>query len=372
ARIRFGQQVEAEVSSIPGDVFTGRVAFIAPTVNPRTRTVQVRVEMLNPDGVLKPGDYATARVTVPAVRQNRSYDPALANKFISPMHPQIIREQPGDCPICGMKLVPTAEIGYASRPLPLQQVVTVPRDAVLMTGDSSVVYVETDPGRFEIRRVAIGPMTDERAVVLQGVSAGETVATQGNFLIDSQMQLAGNPSLMDPSTAPTYAPGPLQVSPMNPVLLSGQAAQQFDRAYLAYFTIQKSLATDQSPPAVALNTLDDALAELVLLPDVPDDAQAQLQRARDSLPPLADTLDVARVAFRPLSHSLLRAAAHARGVATSSKLVHFYCPMVPGGGGDWMQPEGELINPYWGSEMLSCGEKVRDMAFGDFDGSQGK
>lgn len=199
ARVRFGQQVEAELSSIPGDIFTGRVAFIDPTVNPTTRTVQVRVEMLNVDGSLKPGDYATARVYVPAIRQDRIYDPALAGKYISPMHPQIIRDSPGDCPICGMDLIPTSKLGYASEPLPEQQVVTVPRDAVLMTGENSVVYVETQPGRFEIRRVTVGPMTDDRAVILEGMSAGETVATNGNFLIDSQMQLAGNPSLMDPS-----------------------------------------------------------------------------------------------------------------------------------------------------------------------------
>lgn len=201
ARIRFGQRVEAEVSSVPGDVFTGRVAFIDPTVNPTTRTVKVRVEMQNFDGALKPGDYATARVYVPAIRQDQIYDPALAGKYISPMHPQIIRDQPGDCPICGMDLIPTSTLGYAQQPLPAQQVVTVPREAVLMTGDNSVLYVETDPGRFEIRRVTVGPMTDDRAVILEGLSEGETVATRGNFLIDSQMQLAGNPSLLDPGRA---------------------------------------------------------------------------------------------------------------------------------------------------------------------------
>nr|WP_246112790.1 efflux RND transporter periplasmic adaptor subunit [Allorhodopirellula solitaria] len=201
ARIRFGQRVETEVNSIVGDVHVGRVAFISPTVDATTRTVQVRVEILNPDGSLKPGDYATARVFVPAIRQEQIYDPVLANKYISPMHPQVIRDQPGACPLCGMDLIPTSDLGYASTPLPEQEVVTVPRNAVLMTGENSVVYVETDPGRFEIRRVAVGPITDDRAVILNGIEADEMVATNGNFLIDSQMQLAGNPSLMDPSKA---------------------------------------------------------------------------------------------------------------------------------------------------------------------------
>ncbi|TWU50653.1 Cation efflux system protein CusB precursor [Rubripirellula tenax] len=361
SRIRFGQQVEAEVSSVPGEVFTGRVAFIDPTVSKQTRTVRVRVEMLNADGALRPGDYATARVYVPALRQDRVYDPSLAGKYISPMHPQIIRESPGDCPICGMALIPTSKLGYSSSPLPRQDVVTVPRDAVLMAGENSVVYVETDPGRFEIRRVTVGPMTDNDAIVLEGIAAGETVATGGNFLIDSQMQLAGNPSLMDPSKASTYPPGPLELPEQEAIILTGVAGEQFDRTFQAYFEIQEALAADQTPPPAAVNTLDDAISQLLLLPNVPDEVQSHLQRAQRSVDRLAGSLDQTREGFRPLSHSLLKAANSARGPGTANKLVHMFCPMVPGGGGDWMQPGGELINPYWGSEMLSCGEVVGEI-----------
>jgi len=198
AAVRFGQQVEAEIQSLPGEVYTGRVAFIDPLVNPKTRTVDVRVEMANFDARLKPGDYATATVRVPAVPRDRVYDPSLAGKWISPMHPQIIRSQPGECPICGMDLIPTSELGYVDEPLEDQSVVSVPRSAVLMAGDNSVVYVETEPGLFELRDVTLGAMTDKAAVILGGVAAGESVATDGNFLIDSQMQLSGKPSLMDP------------------------------------------------------------------------------------------------------------------------------------------------------------------------------
>jgi hypothetical protein len=70
-----------------------------------------------------------------------------------------------------------------------------------MAGVNSVVYVETEPGRFEIRRVVLGPSSGDQIVILKGVSKGEQVATRGNFLIDSQMQLAGNPSLIDPIKA---------------------------------------------------------------------------------------------------------------------------------------------------------------------------
>lgn len=362
ASVRFGQQVEAEIQSVPGEVFTGRVAFIDPTVHPVTRTVRVRVEVMNFDGKLRPGDYATARITVPAISTDFVYDPALSGKYISPMHPQVIRDQPGVCPLCGMDLVPTSQLGYTTEPLPQQHVVTVPRDAVLLNGQHGVIYVETEPGRFEIRRVSVGPMSDTEAVIVEGMVAGETVAIEGNFLIDSQMQLAGNPSLMDPSKAPSHSPGPLKLPERQPVLLAGKSGKQFDRVYNAYFEIQSAMAADTTPPPVALNTLLDALARLEMLPEVPDDAQSRFASARRGASRMNGSLETAREAYRSVSHALLKAAMMARGPETAKRLSHYYCPMVPGGGGDWMQSGGELANPYWGEEMLRCGEVVRDMA----------
>ncbi|GAA5507897.1 efflux RND transporter periplasmic adaptor subunit [Novipirellula caenicola] len=356
--VRFGQQVEAEIQSRPGEVFTGRVAFIDPIVNPRSRTVRVRVEILNFDGKLRPGDYATARITVPTVATDLVYDPALAGKFISPMHPQVIRDESGECPLCGMDLVPTSTLGFSPTPLPQQKVVTVPRDAVLLAGSNSVLYVETEPGRFEIRRVTLGAMNRDEAVIVEGLAAGETVATNGNFLIDSQMQLAGNPSLMDPSRATRFAPGPMSLPKTTPVMLADESGKRFDQAYQAYFEIQSALAADMTPPPVALNALLENLSQLELSGDVPDRVQKELAAARRSAGRMDGSIETAREAFRGVSHAMLRAAAVARGPQTATTLTHYYCPMVPGGGGDWMQPGGELVNPYWGSEMLHCGEVV--------------
>lgn len=206
AAICYGQKVEAEVQSLPGQAFVGRVAFIDPNVDPKTRTVGVRVVIPNDDGRLRVGDYAKAAIEVPlsgnGARPAAVYDPELADKWISPRHPHIIRSAAGNCPICGVKLVPASRFGYTADATasPAESLV-VPRDAVLMAGDASVVYVETDPGRFEIRPVVLGPNCGDKVAILRGVSAGERVAARGNFLIDSQMQLAGNPSLIDPVRA---------------------------------------------------------------------------------------------------------------------------------------------------------------------------
>ncbi len=204
ATIRFGQQVEAEIQSLPGRKFTGRVAFVDPNVDPTTRTVNVRVVIPNDDGRLRIGDYAKATIDAPlTVTDGGSdvFDPDLADKWISPRHPHVVESSPGKCRVCGVDLVPAREFGFTADSAANAEALVVPRNAVLMAGDNSVLYVETEPGRFEIRQVVLGPTIDGQIVIVQGVEEGEQVAVQGNFLIDSQMQLAGNPSLIDPTRA---------------------------------------------------------------------------------------------------------------------------------------------------------------------------
>ncbi|MHB0954949.1 MAG: efflux RND transporter periplasmic adaptor subunit [Pirellulaceae bacterium] len=205
AMIRYGQQVEAEVQSLPGRKFTGRVAFIDPTVEPKTRTVGVRVVIPNSDGLLRVGDYAKATIAVQLGGSGdqlaKVYDSELANKWISPRHPQVVESSPGNCRLCGVELVPAATLGFTGESAQGGRALTVPRDAVLMVGDHGILYVETEPGRFEIRHVVLGPSSGDQIAILEGVKEGERVARSGNFLIDSQMQLVGNPSLIDPTKA---------------------------------------------------------------------------------------------------------------------------------------------------------------------------
>ncbi|MEK6238537.1 MAG: efflux RND transporter periplasmic adaptor subunit, partial [Planctomycetales bacterium] len=203
ASIRYGQKVEAEVQSLPGRKFTGRVAFIDPYVDPETRTVGVRVVMPNQGGRLRIGDYAKAVIEVPVTGstddQAGIHDPELADKWISPRHPHIVESSAGKCPICGVDLVPAAQFGFTSQANADGEVLVVPRDAVLMAAGNSVLFVETEPGRFEIRRLVLGPSCGDRIVILSGVRKDEQVAARGAFLLDSQFQLAGNPSLIDPT-----------------------------------------------------------------------------------------------------------------------------------------------------------------------------
>jgi Cu(I)/Ag(I) efflux system membrane fusion protein len=213
AQVRYAQEVDVELSAEPGVVFPGRVAFIDPIVSAATRTVQVRVELFNSDGRFKPGDYATAKLRLPAVPNDTVYDAALAGAWISPRHPQIVRDGPGECPLCDTPLVPTSDFGYAAKRTANAGSVTAPRSAILLAGENSVAYVEVKEGEFELRNVVVAALTPTEAALAGGIAEGEVVATDGAFLIDSQMQLAGKPSLIDPlrnskPAAPTAGEAP--------------------------------------------------------------------------------------------------------------------------------------------------------------------
>ena len=365
AQVRFGQVVQAEVHSLPGRDFTGRVAFIDPVVQEKTRTVGVRVELLNDEGLLRPGDYASAVIKIPVGASGDVYDEGLAGKWISPMHPQIIRDEPGPCPICGMDLVPTSRYGYAPEPTERPTALVVPRDAVLMAGQNSVVYVETKPGRFEVRNVKLGPLTGRSAVVIDGLSEGEAVATSGNFLIDSQMQLAGKPSLIDPQRASAIVEqskprrGPLDEETIDVAQLPGSAGENLEHLYSAYFVVQQQLAGDQKVTPSQAQDLQQSVVDLRQAADLPETVKARLLPIAESAEHLHHLeIDAARDAFETISRNVVQLAFGYRGAQAEGTFQHFYCPMVRSGAGDWLQPDESLHNPYYGAKMPTCGELV--------------
>ncbi|MEX0610942.1 MAG: efflux RND transporter periplasmic adaptor subunit [Pirellulales bacterium] len=360
ALVRFGQRVDVEVQSLPGQMLEGRVAFVNPVVDDKTRTVDVRVEMLNDRRLLRPGDYARAQVIVPLGEKGQVYDADLAGKWISPMHPQIIRDEPGQCPICGMDLISTSEYGYADTPVPQPEVLVVPRRAVLMTGSTSLVYVETEAGRFEIRPVKLGPLLRDEAVILEGVSAGEQVAVSGNFLIDSQMQLAGKPSLIDPTravAAKAEAGEPLSIPADKAQPIPSDAGRNLERLYASYFTLVASLAADRVPSEVEVVAVEQAAAHLAESESLGPPLREHSTAIAKGVAHLHHrSLEEAREQFKAISRHILLLVAVARGEEANKPVFHYYCAMVPGGGGDWLQADEPPTNPYWGSKMLRCAQ----------------
>lgn len=152
--VALGQTARMSLSYLPGRTWTGKVSFIAPVLDEKTRTVKVRVQFENADGSLKPEMYA-----------------------------DVVLERP------------------------LGRVVTVPDGAVLSTGTRSLVFVAKGDGRFEPRAVIPGARVDGVSEIREGIRAGEEVVTQANFLIDSESRLkAALTGMAAPDKTPAASP----------------------------------------------------------------------------------------------------------------------------------------------------------------------
>ncbi|MDO9168196.1 MAG: efflux RND transporter periplasmic adaptor subunit [Methylobacter sp.] len=134
--VKLGMKAEFVLEDAPGSPLFGKITFIEPTVDNKTRTARVRVELPNPDGMLRPDRYA---------RLNLRID-------------------------LGERLV-------------------VPEQAVLYAGESRVVFVDLGGGRLLPKKIKIGLRNDDFIEVLDGLAEGDVLVTSGNFLIASESKL---------------------------------------------------------------------------------------------------------------------------------------------------------------------------------------
>ncbi len=155
AALAMGARGRVTVAALPEQEWTGRITYIAPTVEEKTRTVKVRLEIDNRGGELKPDMFADVFLQVDR----------------------------------GEGLV-------------------VPDDAVIDAGDRQLVFIDRGEGRFEPREVKLGVKTNGGGIqVLSGVAEGERVVTSANFLLDSESSLKAALAGMDSGAAASSAPG---------------------------------------------------------------------------------------------------------------------------------------------------------------------
>ena len=197
--VRYGQKVEFSTKALPGATFEGTVSFVSPIVNSNTRTTKVRVNVDNSKGLLKPGLFVKGIIHADVFGEGKVVNTSLKGKFIGPMHPEVVQDKAGKCPICGMDLVPAEELGYITEesetPLPL----VIPVSAPLITGKRAVVYVKRpEEPVFEARNVVLGPEASGFYVVIDGLKENDLVVTKGAFKIDADLQIKGKASMMNP------------------------------------------------------------------------------------------------------------------------------------------------------------------------------
>ena len=134
--VKTGQAARIESSSYPGKIFQGTVKSVDAILSAETRTLKVRIEVTDPQGLLKPEMFVDV-----------SIDAALG------------------------------------------RVLAVPRDAVMDTGERKVVFVDKGNGEFEPRTVSVGVASDDYVQILSGLRDGERVVAAANFLLDSESKL---------------------------------------------------------------------------------------------------------------------------------------------------------------------------------------
>ncbi len=219
AWVRFGQTVDVHLEAFPGETFNGSIMFIDPFLDDATRTIRVRVNIKNSERLLKPQMFATATIHVRLRPDGTPQPTGLEGMFVCPMHPEVMQREPGKCSICEMPLEKVPERGMREGEKSQHAghehhvgasggTLAIPVSAVLDTGRRRITYRQTDDGAYELVELKLGPRAhamDESGkrreffVVLDGINEGDRVVSQSGFLLDSQRQIEGMPSLLYPA-----------------------------------------------------------------------------------------------------------------------------------------------------------------------------
>jgi Cu(I)/Ag(I) efflux system membrane fusion protein len=149
--IKKGDNINFTIASLPGETFSGRITYLDPVIDPKTRVAKARVEVSNAGQKLKPEMFASGIVEAKLSKKSNN--------------------------------------------------LVVPKTAVMWTGKRSVVYVKNTTANgvsFLMRDVTLGPALGESFIVESGLQEGEEIAVNGTFSIDAAAQLAGKPSMMNP------------------------------------------------------------------------------------------------------------------------------------------------------------------------------
>jgi multidrug efflux pump subunit AcrA (membrane-fusion protein) len=314
--VRAGQSAIVRSSYGAAREFSATVDQILPEVTAETRTAQARLTLANPDLALKPGMFVDVRLE--------------------------------------------AELASSAT--------LVPDTAVLRSGERNTVFVALDGGAFAPREVRLGARAEDNAYeVLSGLAPGERVVVSGQFMLDSESQLreaiqkmlraeTGAPETSHSHPAATPAGNEEKAAPDPGAITPDGAPASIARLALLLADASARLSDDDlGGYKLLLPTMGEALA--AYFESDPHASHGPLAPFQGRLPDPAD-LAVARRSFAPLSTAIADLA-RKHQIHRREGLHLFECPMAPAvGTGRWLQREGKLRNPFFGSEMPGCGEEL--------------
>lgn len=311
--VKIGGKARVTLVSEPGKVFEGEVIFIHPHLDPMTRTALVRIQVPNDDLHLRQGMYATVEI-----------------------------------------------LAQPTPPAPV-----VPREAVIDTGARQIVFVRNNTTKFEPRQVKLGLSGREGLVqVLAGLAPGEQVVTSGQFLLDSESRLKEaiqkhlNANLASTTPMPNGKPAALAVDdatskPAEPAL----KVPHLDEMVAAYLQIAHALgARQQSDQPLGMDSMLASAKQS--LGHSQADAAKLVQAVLDGAAAMdGKSLADQRKQFVALSDAFIALLDRSQA---SQKLYVVHCPMAfDDKGAHWLQDSDKIANPYYATQMKSCGEVKR-------------
>lgn len=312
--IETGDRISFTVPSLPNRDFTSRITFVAPVLEAATRTVPIRTELNNPQNLLKPGMLA---------------------------------------------------YGILQQKETLNSALTIPKSAVLWTGQRSVVYVEqpnADIPSYQFREVVLGERIGNQYVILEGLEAGEKIVTNGVFAIDAAAQLNNQASMMNQNVGVKGA----VASDVPDFRASVEASFQNDLSLLlqSYIILKDALIESDAEQAqsavdelvIALTNMDDSELSSTASTYWMGKKEALQSHARNIQ--RADDLTAQRDQFRFLSEAMINLiTAFGHGLDETIYVQH--CPMAADDqGGNWLALQEQILNPYFGDQMLRCGRVI--------------
>mgnify|MGYP005840003085 CR=1 FL=1 len=376
--IRYGQDVTFTAASIPGKRFTGKVLFIDPLLDTKTRTVKVRLEASNPENQLKPGMFVIAELESEIGKTGKVIKSEWVGKYICPVHPRDqASDTPGTCPDSGLEMRPASSYGYAEGDdagLPL----VIPATAPLITGKRTVVYVEKPNVEFptyELREVVLGPRAGHQYVVYDGLREGDRVVTKGAFKIDSAMQILAKPSMMHQGAAQGSYVGqgkseefvkhikapPAFLASLTPLIKQYLVLKQ------AFVDENKEFIRTSALPFVQLldgvSSADMDNAALSIWKTLSVELKQHLNNIISS-----QNIQEARSEFDPLSETFVRLLMTFRHSMNQTLFVYYCSDAFGGAGAYWIEDSDKPRNPYAvgqgqkGEQMGDCGELIEHIA----------
>ncbi len=325
AFLKIGDEIKFVSQSIPGEEFSAKVSFISPTLDPMSRTVQVRTVVDNAGGRLKPDMFVTATTKSALNPRTNASDNSLL----------------------------------------------VPASAVLFTGKRAVVYLQLpseDGPLFEGREVTLGSRINDHYVVLEGLAEGDMVVTNGAFKLDSELQIQAKPSMMSPEGGAAPASHEHTSAAKEPaattdaLAVSESARNALTPLYNDYFKFQMALAADDitaSRQSSAQLAKTIANVDMTLFSGAAHnrwmDLSQQMQKYSDKAA-VAPDIETARDAFFYLSKAIIELQ-KTFGHGSDMNYYLTFCPMARDNkGAYWLQTVDTVYNSFYGAMMLRCGE----------------